>query len=285
MKKSTIVMILICLAGLSLLLYPKVSDYWNSKHSAEVINNYVETLENMDEEDFDEIWEAAIAYNEALYISSRGETPYDIQSEQYEAALNLTGNGAMGYIDIPKIDVSLPILHGTEEEVLQRAIGHIEWTSLPTGGPNTHCALSGHRGLPSAKLLTDLDLLREGDQFTLTILDEVLTYEVDQIRTVEPTNVADLYIEDNKDYCTLVTCTPYGVNSHRLLVRGHRVETTVENRVHVISEAVIIDPLIVAPILAFPLIFTLSMMILLKKPAKKRTKEQIIREIQEKNHS
>ncbi len=192
-----------------------------------------------------------------------------IGKESYNQALNLTGNGIMGYVEIPEIDSVLPIYHGTDEAVLQIAVGHLEWTSLPVGGEGTHCVLSGHRGLPSAKLFTDLDKIVEGDVFILRILDEILTYEVDQILIVEP-NVTDaLRIEEGKDYCTLVTCTPYGINSHRLLVRGHRIENAPEARiVRITADAAQIEPLLVAPIVGIPLV--LILMIPLMLPRRRR---------------
>ena len=279
LKKSTIVLIVVCLLGLSLLLYPTVSDYWNSKHATQAIVTYVKALEKIDDTDYQAIWQSAIEYNRLLLERNNEFTLTPELQERYLKEMNVTESGLMGYVEIGKIGVSLPIYHGTSEDILQRGIGHIEWSSLPTGGASTHCVVSGHRGLPSAKLLTDLDKLREGDQFTLTILGEVLTYEVDQLRTVEPADTASLLITEGKDYCTLVTCTPYGINTHRLLVRGHRVETVMKHNVYVVSEAVVIDPLIVSPIVAFPFLFTLLMIVLLKKPegqqkAKKPKKER-----------
>ena len=266
LKKTTIILIVLCIIGLSLLLYPTVSDYWNSKHATQAIVSYVEALEKIDDADYRAIWQSAVDYNKAL-LERRNQ--FDLTpelKERYLQELNVTENGLMGYVEIGKLDVSLPIYHGTDNTVLQRAIGHIEWSSLPIGGESTHSVISGHRGLPSAKLFTDLDKLREGDQFTLTILGEVLTYEVDQIRTVEPADTATLLVTEGEDYCTLVTCTPYGVNTHRLLVRGHRIETAVEHNVYVVSEAVVVDPLIVSPIVAFPFLFALLMIVLFKNP-------------------
>ena len=274
LKTSTKIMIVVCIIGLSLLLYPTVSNYWNSKHSTKAINTYIEHIEVIDPEQYREVWDEAIAYNRDLLERENGFALTPELRERYESCLDISGIGVMGYVEIPKLDISLPLYHGTSESVLQRAIGHIEWSSLPTGGESTHCVVSGHRGLPSAKLFTELDKLREGDTFTLVILNEVLTYEVDRIRTVEPRDAGGLVIEEGKDYCTLVTCTPYGINTHRLLVRGHRVETVVQSEVHVVSEAVVIDPLIVAPVVAFPLLFALFMMVMLKKPEKKPENEE-----------
>lgn len=265
LKRTTKILIIGCIVGLSLLLYPTVSNYWNSKHATRAIASYVESMENLDEDQYKEVWQSAIEYNAALTERPNAFTLTDELRERYENELNVSGTGAMGYIEIKKLDVSLPIYHGTSEGVLQVAVGHLDWSSLPTGGTGTHCVMSGHRGLPSAKLFTDLDDLREGDTFELIILDETLTYEVDQIRVVEPQDVSDLGIDQDKDYCTLVTCTPYGINSHRLLVRGHRIENLIEEA-RVVSEAVLIDPLIVAPVVAFPLLLILFLMVMLKKP-------------------
>ncbi len=175
--------------------------------------------------------------------------------DEYNSLLNVGGNGIMGYIEIPEQKIILPIYHGTSEAVLQIAVGHLDWSSLPVGGTGTHCVMSGHRGLPSAKLFTHLDELVEGDTFVVRVLDEVFTYEVDQILIVEPEDVSALTIEPGNDLCTLVTCTPYGINSHRLLVRGHRIENEVASAlVRVTSDAVQIEPVLVAPVLAMPIL-------------------------------
>ena len=262
-------LILILLVGLSLLLYPTVSDYWNSFHQSRAIASYAEDVAKLDTVQYDDLWKAAKKYNEAL---AKGDINYvlkDEQKENYESLLNVSGTGVMGYIEIPSINCSLPIYHGTDEAALQIAVGHLEWTSLPTGGESTHCVLSGHRGLPSAKLFTDLDRLVEGDIFVLRVLDEVLTYEVDQILIVEPEETEDLQIEKGKDYCTLVTCTPYGINTHRLLVRGHRIENLEESGiVRVTADAIQIEPLFVAPIVAIPMLLVLLIILLLRKKKK-----------------
>ena len=268
LKKTTKALIIGCIVGLSLLLYPSFSNYWNSKHATQAISSYVESIEDVDEDMYRELWENAIQFNQGILERANPYVLSDAERERYNANLNLTTSGIMGFIEIAKLGVSLPIYHGTSDVVLQIAVGHLEWTSLPTGGESTHCVLSGHRGLPSAKLFTDLDQLREGDTFTLNIIDEILTYEVDQIRVVEPNDAADLLIEEGMDYCTLVTCTPYGINTHRLLVRGHRIENAAV-AVRVVSEAVVIDPLVVAPVVAFPFLFILMMMVMLKKPPQK----------------
>ena len=220
---STIVLLFILLIGLSLLLYPTVSDYWNSFHQTRAIATYAENVAALDNASYDAIWDAARQYNRNLCSRSNSFLLSEEQKAEYESLLDISGQGVMGYIEIPEIDVSLPIYHGTEDPVLQVAVGHLEWTSLPVGGESTHCVLSGHRGLPSAKLFTDLDKLEEGDCFYLHILDETLAYQVDQIKVVEPEHTEDLEITAGQDYCTLVTCTPYAINTHRMLVRGTRI--------------------------------------------------------------
>ena len=265
-----LILVLILLAGLSLLLYPSVSDYWNSFHQTRAISTYSENVANLDREQYDEIWAAAAKYNASLNQRSNAYLLSEEQKQEYEQLLNVSGLGVMGYIEIPEIDVSLPIYHGTEESVLQIAVGHLEWSSLPVGGESTHCVLSGHRGLPSAKLFTHLDKLVEGDIFMLRVLDEVLTYEVAQILIVEPQETASLRIVEGKDYCTLVTCTPYGINTHRLLVRGHRIDNIEEAKtVRVTADAIQIEPLIVAPIVAIPMLLILLILLLLPRRRKK----------------
>ena len=272
-KKSnfiTILLVLILLVGLSLLLYPSVSDYWNSLHQTRAIATYAENVAKLDNNQYDQLWEEARAYNEALPFRSNPYYLSEEQKAQYESLLDVSGLGVMGYIEIPEIDVSLPIYHGTEESVLQIAVGHLDWSSLPVGGESTHCVLSGHRGLPSAKLFTNLDKLTEGDTFMLRVLDEVLTYEVDQILIVEPQETAALQIEEGKDYCTLVTCTPYGINTHRLLVRGHRIDNMEEAKtIRVTADAVQIEPLLVAPIVAIPMLLILLVLLLLPRRRRK----------------
>ena len=265
----TILLVLIFLLGLSLLLYPAVSDYWNSKHQTRAIAVYSEEVSGLDPDQYQALWAAAAAYNASLRERDNAYLLTEEQKAAYEQLLNVSGLGIMGYIEIPSIDCSLPIYHGTEESVLQIAIGHLEWSSLPVGGESTHCVLSGHRGLPSAKLFTNLDKLQAGDVFLLRVLDEVLTYEVDQILIVEPQEIAALQIAEGEDYCTLVTCTPYGINTHRLLVRGHRIENAPEARlVRVTADAVQIEPLLVAPIVALPMLLLLLILLLLPKRPK-----------------
>ena len=263
---TTILLLLLLIAGLSLLLYPSVSDYWNSFHSSRAISAYTEDVASLDEAQYDEMWDAAWEYNQSLLGRSTGFSLTDAQKEEYEKLLNVSGIGIMGYIEIPSLSMSLPIYHGTAESVLQIAAGHLEWSSLPVGGESSHCVISGHRGLPSAKLFSDLDKLQEGDIFMLRVLDEILTYEVDKISIVEPTQVDDLKIVEGSDLCTLVTCTPYGVNTHRLLVRGHRIENIQESAaIRITSDAMQIDPLIVAPVVALPMLLALLVLLLLPK--------------------
>ena len=272
-NRSTLILILVFLAGLSLLLYPSVSNYWNSFHATRAIASYSEVVDTMDSETLNRLWNAAQRYNQALPRTADRYHPTDAQHAQYEATLDVSGTGIMGTIEIPSIKVSLPIYHGVEDSVLQIAAGHIEGSSLPVGGPGTHCVLSGHRGLPSAKLFTNLDELVEGDVFMLRVLDQVLTYEVDQILIVEPQDVSALEIEEGKDYCTLVTCTPYGINTHRLLVRGHRIETAKQaKQIRVPADAVQIEPTLVAPVVAAPMLLILLLVLLLspKKKSKSR---------------
>lgn len=279
MKKKTsnfitVLLVLILLVGLSLLLYPSVSDYWNSFHQSKAITEYAERVANLDEDQYAEIWDAAADYNASLQDLTNSYHLSDAQEETYKQLLNVSGDGVMGYIEIPSIQCSLPIYHGTAESVLQSAVGHLEWTSLPVGGESTHCVLSGHRGLPSAKLFTNLDKLEVGDVFLLRVLDEVLTYEVDQILIVEPQETAELQIVEGQDYCTLVTCTPYGINTHRLLVRGHRIDNIPEAKVvHVTADAVQIEPMIVAPIVAIPMLLVLFVALMIPKHKKRKEEE------------
>lgn len=267
---TTILLVLMLIAGLSLLLYPSISDYWNSFHSTQAISSYNDVVAEMDENKYDEIYNQAIQYNASLTKRINSYLLTDEQKEQYQALLNISGLGIMGYIEIPSIEVSIPIYHGTEESVLQVAVGHLEWSSLPVGGESTHCVLSGHRGLPSAKLFTNLDKLVEGDVFMLRVLDEILMYEVDQILIVEPNDTDALRIVENEDYCTLVTCTPYGINSHRLLVRGHRIDNIEEKQIHITADAVQIEPLLVAPVVAIPFLLIFLILLLIPKKSKRK---------------
>ena len=272
MKKhlSTILLVVIILAGLSLLLYPSFSNYWNERHQSVAIQSYGEQVAQMDNSAAQQLLQQARAYNRTLLDRENRFVLSDAETAQYEGLLDVTGTGIMGYVEIPSLDCMLPIYHGTDEAVLQIAVGHIAGSSLPVGGEGTHCVISGHRGLPSAKLFTNLDQLAEGDVFRLHVLDEILSYEVDQILTVEPHDVAALEIDPEQDLCTLVTCTPYGINSHRLLVRGHRVETVEERApVRVSSDAAYLNRNAVALCLAAPVLVVLLLVAILKQPRKR----------------
>ena len=274
MKKRDILyttaLVAVLVVGLSLLLYPSFSNWWNSRTQTKLIANYYEIVSKLDTTDYTALWESAKDYNSGLL---QRDNPYLLSEEQradYNILLDPGGNGIMAYVEIPEIDITLPIYHGTDELVLQVAIGHLDWTSLPTGGAGTHCVISGHRGLPSARLFTDLDKLVVGDYFMLHVLDETLTYEVDQIRIVEPQETEDLLIQEGQDLCTLVTCTPYGVNSHRLLVRGHRVENLAESQtVRVTADAVIIEKLVVAPFVLLPILLLMFLWLLISTRKRK----------------
>ena len=263
---TTIILVLVFVIGLSLLLYPSFSDWWNSMHQSQAVASYVEQVAAIDDNQYEEIWNDAWDYNAELSKRRNNYVLTDAQKDEYNRLLNIGGLGIMGYIEIPVIGVTLPIYHGTDETVLQVAIGHLEWTSLPVGGESSHCVVSGHRGLPSAKLFTDLDKLVVGDIFMFRVLDEILTYEVDQIMIVEPHEVDSLKIEEGKDLCTLITCTPYGINSHRMLVRGHRIDNQEEAKtVRITSDAIQIEPIIVAPIVAVPILLILLVGVMLPK--------------------
>ena len=263
-KLSSIMPVIIFVVGLSLLLYPSFSDYWNSFHQSRAIASYADTVAEINDYDYQKIWNEAVDYNQKLFEKGQRWALTEEELEEYHSVLNVSGNGIMGYIEIPSIKVTLPIYHGVDEAVLQVAIGHIEGSSLPVGGENTHAVISGHRGLPSAKLFTELDRLREGDLFMIRILDETLTYEVDQIRIVEPEDLSNVVIEEGKDLCTLVTCTPYGVNTHRLLVRGQRTENVNTNSIRVTADAMQIDPILVAPAIAIPILLILLIVLLVR---------------------
>lgn len=270
---TNIILILVFCIGLSLLLYPTVSEYWNSMHQSQIISGYAEAVAAIDDDRYAAIWQAARDYNDSLSQEGNAWILSAEQKQMYTQQLSVSPNGAISYIDIPSIDCHLPIYHGTSEAVLQVAIGHIEGSSLPTGGQGSHCVLSGHRGLPSAMLFSRLDRLVVGDLFYLQTLDETLTYEVDQILIVLPHEMDALKIQEDQDLCTLVTCTPYGVNSHRLLVRGHRIENReAERTLRVIADAVQIEPLLVAPTVAIPMLLILFIL-LLATTRKKRIKE------------
>lgn len=261
---SSIILTLIFLLGLSLLLYPSFSDYWNSLHQSRAIASYAEQVTEIEDNQYEEMLTAASEYNQRLSQRDNRWKLSDEEYVEYESLLNVGGTGILGYIEIPVIEVSLSIYHGVDEAVLQIAVGHIEGTSLPIGGESTHSVLSGHRGLPSAKLFTNLDKLVVGDVFMIRVLDETITYEVDQIRIVEPDDLSALEILEGEDLCTLVTCTPYGINSHRLLIRGHRVANMEEAKtIRVTADAIQIDPVMVAPIVAAPILLVLLFWIMI----------------------
>ena len=269
----------------NLILVLIMLDWWNSFHQTRAIAGYTAAVANMDREEFDRMWAEAEAFNTYLSQKSGRFNLSEQELETYNSILDVTGTGIMGYIDIPSIKISLPVYHGTDEAILQIAIGHIIGTSFPIGGEGSHCAVSGHRGLPSAKLFTDIDKLQAGDKFLLQVLDRTLTYEVDQIRIVLPQELQDLEIDPYSDYCTLITCTPYGVNTHRLLVRGHRVDNDNTDATRVTADAMRFEPVIVAPLVAAPILFILLIYVLIstsrwnKRRTAKRSKADIRRSI------
>lgn len=257
-KRKTITLILlgIFFVGLFVLLYPAFANFWNQKTQSQAVVDYDAYLESLTEEDYSAIFEEADKYNRALAQLGFPLTDYT-ELGGYYGLVNVGANGMFGYIDIDKIQVKLPIYHGTSASVLNSACGHLQGSSLPVGGTGTHCVLSAHRGLPTAKLFTNLDKLEIGDTFRLTVLDRVLTYRVDQILIVKPNEIDALAIDEDMDYCTLLTCTPYGINTHRLLVRGVRIENEEQVKISVSSEAYLVDRLIVTPIVALPILFVL----------------------------
>ena len=281
MKKwKTLLLILIFLAGLSLLLYPPISNYVNSMNSTRLVADYVENVSQMEGVRRQEILEEAYAYNKELAARPFRLGLSDEEQERYEKILDVSGTGVMGYVEIPKIDISLPIYHGTGDEILETAIGHLAGTSIPVGGESTHSVLTGHTGLPRAKLFTDIRELAEGDIFNIQILNETLTYEVDQIRKVLPGVTEDLVITEGEDYCTLLTCTPYGINTHRLLIRGHRIETERTAIIRLSANALQIDPLVVIPFMALPILLILFLLVMLK-PTRSKNIEKQLKELQE----
>ena len=250
----TVIMVAVMVAGALIIAYPTFSDWWNSYHQTRAIASYVSAVEETDQETIDKMLAEAHAYNERLLAKPNRYVMTDAEKVEYESILDLTGTGVIGYIQISSIGVNLPVYHGVAESVLQVAIGHIEGSSLPVGGPSTHAAVSGHRGLPSARLFTDLDKLVEGDTFMLTVLDQTLTYEIDQIRIVEPQDMSDLNIVQDADFITLITCTPYGINTHRLLVRGHRI-ANIDGTAIIPPEAVQIPNYVAVPAVGLPMLF------------------------------
>ena len=276
---STIVLVIILLAGVGILLYPSVSDWWNSMHATRAIAGYVTAVEDMSGQEKEAMLEAAKAYNERL-ANGVNFTLTEEEYEEYESLLNIGGTGIMGYVQISAIGVNLPIYHSVDESVLQIAIGHIPGSSLPVGGERTHAILSGHRGLPSAKLFSDLDQMVEGDTFTVNIMDQTTTYMVDQIRIVLPEETDELAIRDGRDYCTLVTCTPYGINTHRMLVRGRRIDN-IAGEVVVVAEAVRIPTYVVIPAVGVPLLFILLVIMLIyyRRLGPRKTEAELLDEM------
>lgn len=276
---STLILVLILIAGLGVLLYPTVSDWWNSMHATQAIANYVDAVDELSEQQKKDMLKAAKEYNDSLPNGVNFNlTPEQI--EEYKSILDITGTGIMGYIQIPSIGVNLPIYHTVEETILQIAVGHIPGSSLPIGGKRTHAVLSGHRGLPSAKLFSDLDELKEGDIFTVTVLDRVVTYQADQIRIVLPEETDELAIVDGKDYCTLSTCTPYGINTHRILLRGHRIKN-IYGDIAITSEATRIPNYIVIPAVGIPILFVMLIIMLIyyRRRGPIRSDEELLDEI------
>ena len=270
--KTVIFLTLGFLIGISVLLYPAFSNYWNSKTQSRAIVNYESVLEYLEPEDYSAMFQAAYDYNEALRAIEFPLRDYE-QVPGYYDTLKLEGTSIIGYVKIDKIGVELPVYHGTSDTVLNQGVGHLEGSSLPVGGESTHSVMSAHRGLPSAKLFRDLDRLELGDSFQITVLDQVLTYQVDQVKVITPREIDDLQIVEGKDYCTLFTCTPYGINTHRLLVRGIRIETIKEKPViYVANEAFRIEPLLVTPAVAAPmvLVFLIHLMVKYREPPKKK---------------
>jgi sortase A len=260
----TLILATVFLVGLSVLLYPVVSDYVNSLHQSRVIAEYSQSVVHIDDARYTALLAEARAYNESLGTKANRYILSDEERAEYNSLLSVSGTGVMGYLEIPAIRVKLPIYHGTGENVLQVGIGHMEGTSLPVGGVGTHAVVTGHRGLPSSLLLTDLNKLTVGDLFMFTVLDELLTYEVDQIVIVEPHEIGAMDIAADMDYATLVTCTPYGINSHRLLVRGHRTDNVEETDVRVTADARLVDSVAAAAIFAAPMLVGLLVVVLIK---------------------
>lgn len=265
----TLILLGAMLVGICLLLYPTIANYWNQFHQSRAVMTYAEHVSDMNTEEYDRLLSEARVYNERFVENGLNWHMTEEERAEYNKVLDVDGTGVMGYITIQKIDCQLPIYHGTEENVLQTSIGHLEGSSLPVGGENTHCLLSGHRGLPSARLFTDLDQLREGDTFTITVLNDTLTYEVDHIWIVEPEDLSHLTIEEGQDLCTLITCTPYGINTHRLLVRGHRIPN-VDGGAMVVADAIQIRPVFIAPFLAIPILILLLIWMLISTSMSRR---------------
>ena len=282
----TLILVFVLLLGVGIMAYPTIADWWNSYHQSRSIADYVSIVNETDPALIERMIADARDYNARLREKGNRYALTDEEMAEYLSLLDLSGTGIIGYIQIDSIGVYLPIYHTTEESLLQVAIGHLEWSSLPVGGESTHALLSGHRGLPSARLFTDLDLLHEGETFTVTVLNETLTYRIDQIRIVEPNELSDLNIVSGEDYCTLITCTPYGINTHRILVRGTRIETEEEeSAVIIVPEAVRIPNYIAIPAVAVPMLFLLLLFSMFVMPRKKKdlTDEEILESIKHDN--
>ena len=284
-RVSNTILVLILLAGVAIAGYPMFSEYWNSMHQSRAIMGYAERVAELSNDEYVSVWEDALEYNRRLSSDPNPWAMTDEDIDEYERQLNVDGTGNMGFISIPKIDVNLPVYHGTSDAVLQTSIGHIDGTSLPAGSIHpdpdqydkvefaSHSVLSGHRGLPSAKLFSDLDAMEEGDVFYLTILDQTLTYQVDKITVIVPEDSSELALFPGKDYCTLMTCTPYGINTHRLLVRGVRVENDKELLdVRVTADALKIEPLYVVPFIAGPVLLLMILWVVLFAGRKKKSR-------------
>ncbi len=282
-RVSNAILVLILLAGVAIAGYPAFSEYWNSMHQSRAIMGYAERVAELSNDEYLTVWEDALDYNRRLSQDPNPWAMTDEDVDDYERQLNVDGTGNMGFIFIPKIDVNLPVYHGTSDAVLQTSIGHIDGTSLPAGSVHpdpddfekvdfaSHSILSGHRGLPSAKLFSDLDAMELGDVFYLTVLDQTLTYMVDKITVIVPEDSSELGLFPGKDYCTLMTCTPYGINTHRLLVRGIRVENDKELvDVRVTADALKIDPLYVVPFIAGPVLLLMILWVVLFAGRKKK---------------
>ena len=280
--KIGIILVLMLFIGVCGLLYPAVSQYWNSKTQTRAVGNYQEILNSLQKEDYSMFFQEAEEYNEALG-SLKSPLLECHQLTGYNDILNINGNGIMGYISIAKLGVELPLYHGVSAEVLNIACGHLEGSSLPVGGEGTHSILSAHRGLPHAKLFTELDKMELGDTFQLTVLDKTLTYQVDQIKIVRPNEIGDIQIIPGEDHCTLLTCTPSGVKSHRLLVRGTRIENAAPV-LYVTSNAYRIDSLVATPVVAAPILLILLIVLMVKyrdtgsKPLISKEEEEWLKE-------
>ena len=266
----TMILVGVMFVGIALMSYPTIADYWNSFHQSNAVMRYAEHVSGMKEDEYERLLKDAEAYNEKVSEAGINWHMTDAERAEYNSKLNFEGTGVMGYITIQKIDIILPIYHGTDDKVLQHSIGHLEGSSLPVGGEGTNCLLSGHRGLPLARLFSDLNVLTEGDTFTLTILNETLTYEVDHIWIVEPRDLSHLQIREGQDLCTLITCTPYGINTQRLLVQGHRTENA-DGNAFIIADALRIRPIYIAPFLAIPIITVLLLYVLISTGSKRKS--------------